>query len=506
MKTEKYRLIENFNPDDSKVKPSTELSELIKSLTSNEKRYFRMYVSLQKGSKNYIKLFDVIESQKIYDENIIRKKYGREGFAKNLAYTKNYLYKLIFKSLNSYREEKSVDTKLNNILNQCRILFDKSLIRQYFRTLQSGKKSALKNERFSYALEFLELERQLTKKEELSGHNIESIFHEKNEILEKIKLINKFKRAVNQLFKIQRIKGIVRDAESASEIEKILSPLDIIKEKKSMTVSSLESYYFAASLAFDLKNETEKSYSSIKLRNRIIVSNPEIFKQSLFDNHKDSYLMMILSASNAGKYREAETLLKKYKKLYGRKDQELSIHFTETELNLNYSTAKEDVKYYEKHKSDTEKILIKYRSKMTVNTHNYLFFKLAKYYFVTENYNDALRTINLFFESGYLKYSRFIEPYVRMLNVLIHYELGNKQLLGYLISSTVKYLKSKNKYYETEATVLKFLQSILRLNNEEEIRKKLYIARKNFTELKSKEFERNAFVYIDYLNWLLKKL
>ena len=49
------------------MKPSAVLFDLIKSLTSSEKRYFKMYASLQKGNKNYKDLFNAIDSMQIFD-------------------------------------------------------------------------------------------------------------------------------------------------------------------------------------------------------------------------------------------------------------------------------------------------------------------------------------------------------------------------------------------------------------------------------------------------------
>jgi len=51
------------------MKPSTELFELIKSLTASEKRHFKLNASLQKGNKNYIHIFEITDSQNVYDDN-----------------------------------------------------------------------------------------------------------------------------------------------------------------------------------------------------------------------------------------------------------------------------------------------------------------------------------------------------------------------------------------------------------------------------------------------------
>ena len=49
------------------MKPSSELFDLISTLTKSEKRFFKLQSSLQSGDKNYVRLFDLIEKMESYD-------------------------------------------------------------------------------------------------------------------------------------------------------------------------------------------------------------------------------------------------------------------------------------------------------------------------------------------------------------------------------------------------------------------------------------------------------
>ena len=77
------------------MKPSTELFNLIQSLSKSEKRFFKLSSSLQDGEKNYLKLFDAIEKQKSYDEKEIKLLFKAEKFIQHLPSEKNHLYKLM---------------------------------------------------------------------------------------------------------------------------------------------------------------------------------------------------------------------------------------------------------------------------------------------------------------------------------------------------------------------------------------------------------------------------
>ena len=98
------------------MKPSTELHDLIKSLSKSEKRYFKLISSLQSGDKNYIRLFDYLEQQEVYDEEAVKKEFKKEIFIRHLPSEKNHLYSLILKSLRSFHADKSAASQLQEQL------------------------------------------------------------------------------------------------------------------------------------------------------------------------------------------------------------------------------------------------------------------------------------------------------------------------------------------------------------------------------------------------------
>lgn len=105
------------------------LFELIKSLTPEEKRYFKL--SAKYGQeKNYLKVFNIIDKQTVYDEKEIRKKYAAESWVKNFSATKNYLYELILKNLETGNSKTSFKRVILSGLAQIEILFQKALYEQ----------------------------------------------------------------------------------------------------------------------------------------------------------------------------------------------------------------------------------------------------------------------------------------------------------------------------------------------------------------------------------------
>jgi len=212
--------------------------------------------------------------------------------------------------------------------------------------------------------------------------------------------------------------------------------------------------------------------------------------------------MMIANASNACKYKVADILFQGFGKILGKNElQDTGIKLFMLSIILNQCLHNVKNIEFEKHKVEFEKLLFKHKNKITVDNQNIYFFKLIKYYFIRNDYTESLRIINIFFEIKYLKFSPYLEPYIRILNILIHYELGNYKLVNYLVSSSVKNLKVKGKYFKTEAIVLKYIKLMCTNSEKTDIAGANILLEKELNKLKKNKYEKNAFVYFDYLIW-----
>ncbi|MFL5753055.1 MAG: hypothetical protein ACJ76F_06590, partial [Bacteroidia bacterium] len=100
------------------ITENDELFELIGSLSKNEKGYFKKYASRSSAGQdnNYIRLFNALESMESYEDKKFRKKHRAEKFIRFLASEKNYLYRMIVRSLNEYHHASSVDAQLQEYL------------------------------------------------------------------------------------------------------------------------------------------------------------------------------------------------------------------------------------------------------------------------------------------------------------------------------------------------------------------------------------------------------
>ena len=143
------------------MRASSELFDLIQSLTKSEKRFFKLSSSLQSGDKNYLKLFDQIDKQSEYNEDEIKEVFKNESFIKHLPSEKNHLYKVILKSLRSFHSDRSISSVLRQEIKNIEILFQKALYKECGKFITRAKKKAYDHEKFYYLFELISWEKNL---------------------------------------------------------------------------------------------------------------------------------------------------------------------------------------------------------------------------------------------------------------------------------------------------------------------------------------------------------
>ncbi len=146
--------------------PSEDLFQLIKSLDRHEKRFFKMYASRRKEESQHARLFEAIDKQAQYDEKKLIHDLGEPDLEKTIKYAKRDLFKVILTTLEYYHEEDSVKNRLAKKLHQIRILMDKNLHGPASRILSEAKEVAVENELYPHIFEILSLESHLTRKKE----------------------------------------------------------------------------------------------------------------------------------------------------------------------------------------------------------------------------------------------------------------------------------------------------------------------------------------------------
>lgn len=488
------------------MKSSDDLFELIKSLNKNEKRYIRLHSSTLEGSKMYLRLFDTLDKVKSFDEKLFRKQNSQEKFIKHYSFNKHYLYGLIIKCLAAYNSEKSVDAKIHSMIMQCKILFDKTLYNQYFRSIEKAKKYALKHERFGYFLHILDMEKIIIRKEEIQGLKSEELYNEANSALNNLDDIFKLSRLAASALHIFRTHGILRDENQAGTISGLLNDPILNKDPESFCSKSREAFYRVHEIISDIKADYPGKISSQLNRYKQVTTNPYPFKDYIINYDKDILVAVIDSLLGLGRADEAEEYFKIYKGLFVKNKSDLDdLEITSAIIDYRINTKKGDLDRIKKIIPVFQNILVKYKNKMLIDTELTLRYNIVKYYIAAGEFNKALTWANALMAHPLLNKRADYESYLRILNLIIHFELKNYELLKYLLVSTYRFLYRRKKLFRLEMLVLDFIRRLPEIKNNDDLTFNFRLFQKRLAELKNDNYEKNAFEYFDFLGWVNTK-
>jgi hypothetical protein len=485
------------------MKPQNDLFELIKSLSKNEKRYFRLFASMQKGSKNYISLFDAIDRQETYDEKKLKISYKSESFTKQMAFTKHYLYNLIIKSLIGFNQKNSPDMKLHSMISECKILFDKALYRKYFRRISEARKFALKHERFGYLMEIIDMEKVIIRKEELQGEKTRQLYSEVNESLKYLRQIFDHSWITSQLLTAYRSQGLTRKKEHDILIDKIVHSAGITLPQKTESYRAKESYYRLLEIKAMARADHATMLKALEKRFKMVNSAPEAFKDLIIDYKNDILYSLIDTSLLLNRPGEAERYLRvleysKSNRTAVNNDNNIIISYSKFRIFIK----KGELSEAEKMIPHLEQLVSTYKNKILLDIELGIMFQIINCRILARKFPEALLILNKLTLHPFIEKREDFETYLKILNLIIHFELENYSLLKHLIISTYRYLYKREKLFKLEQLIIEFIRKLPEIKNDHDLEFMFGKYTKRLRSLSKDRYERNAFEYFDYLKWI----
>lgn len=492
------------------MKVKDDLFQLIKSLDQTEKRYFKVFSTMHiKGSDSnkYASLFDAIDSQDAYDEREIRKKFQNERFLNQLHVAKNYLYNIILKSLRLYHSEKSKLNELMDILRDVQILYDKSLYKQCRKLLERAKKIALTYEKYSQLLAVLDWEKTLARTSSYADTNEKELlgfYDEINETLGKISNINEYWKLTMKSFRLMKKKGEIRNKTELKQFNEIIKNPLLLSEDKANTFIS-KTFYFNIKGLYYLTNKDFKNLHTHCVRLvALLEENPLLMKE---ENYIASLYNLLLVQIELKKYDEALVTIKKLRSIETKSDSMQARIFVtsyDTELNLYLRTGEFEKGL--KLVKEIESGLKRFKEKINKESEALFAFNIAYVHFGLGNYNDSLKLLNDIINDKELNIREDLQCFARILDLLVHYELKNFDLIEYKMKSTRRYLSNKDKLNKFELIILNYMRKLLNAKSDDDRNFIFREWKKELTQISGDILEIKAFEYFDFLSWLESKL
>ncbi|MEZ4963140.1 MAG: hypothetical protein R2830_25175 [Saprospiraceae bacterium] len=488
--------------------PSTKLFHLVKSLTGAEKRYFKIFINSKDAATNkYVQLFDAIEAQAEFDDEALRQAiYGDEPVeTRKYSELKSYLYDLILKSLMAYDEKSSVDYRLKNMLLGVRTLFKRSHFEDCKELLYKAKKVALEYEDFKTLIEILDWEKKIAHSQTAITYldkELENITQEEAYFLTAIKTITDYQNIFFSIYVSLR-KGVSRDEKQISELKALMdNPLMAHKEHaKSFKAQVL--YYRIYSLYYFSISDLHSFYESSKILLSLIGSNPMLLKEDVSEyiSALNNHIISCGSLEYLDEVRETLDILIEVKPIT--KDDEVKIHrqYYSNKFRLCITTGE-----FEEGRKELNRHLksIEYFGREQFQRSDY-YFQYFCIYFGCGDYTKALDSLNEWLAMAGNSDRLDLQSFARILNLIIHYELGNTVLIESLIRSAYRYFKKGEMFFEMEKVFIQFFKEEGKLMSKSE-KKTAFIALKSQFEKLSHLPIYKKYSLFDINAWIESKI
>ncbi|ANI88637.1 hypothetical protein A9P82_04645 [Arachidicoccus ginsenosidimutans] len=489
-----------------------ELFQLIKSLEKSEKRNFKLFIKRASGDDDLkiVQLFDALDKMDEYDEDSLLKK-NKAIKKQQLSNMKAHLSKQILASLRTLNDDKNVEMQLNEQMAYARILHSKGLYLQSLKMLDKIKQLAYSHNQNTSLLLALELEKkiELLHITRSIKDKAESLSEEVEIVNNHISLQNKLSNLTLQLYGWYIRLGHVRDEKDVTAIELFFKTN--LPNVKDLELSFYEKLYLYQAYSWYnfILQDLRMFYRYTQKWLDVFIAHPEMQKVEpvLFIKAFHNLLSAHFDTNNFEKFNE---VLEQFETFSKSKIAESSANIG-IQVFMYLYTAKINKHFLEG--TFTEGItLVPYieekleEYKLHVDTHRVLvfYYKIACLYFGSGDNEKAIDYLNkIINRKSDLRTD--LQCYARLLHLIAHYELGNDDLLEYLLKSVYRFMANMKNLSIVEEAIFSFLKKSFKLSPAKvlvEFRK----LKNQLEKLENNPLETRSFLYLDIKAWLESKI
>lgn len=439
---------------------SESLIQLVNSLTKQEKKEFSIYIS-NKPEKDYIFLFRLIDDKKISDPEELKQCFLKAKPTSSFNTVVIYLFDLLIEILTELRTEQDSYYLLFNELLHARVLYEKSMYQECFQVLKKVKEKAVYYENHFALLvaQRLELNYLLTLDfEEVDEKKLLNKQYKMKSTLKSISQLNE-QSALYELLRHRMLsRGASRSLEETQKLDDLVaSEISIVASAGVENFEIKKNHQLFQANYFVTVGDYRAAFNSFVELNKLFEENTR-----LWNNPPVYYLMtvegMLESLRIMHNYEGMDYFIEKLEKL--------SSPSSSFQLNVAYvifiyrlfsyidrgKFEQADQWIAEHQASLIDKIpLLKEQQQAEMSLY------IALVYLGNGEYRKARKRLSATIGRGHL-YSLPLFRTIRIVNVMIHYELGD---IDYIQSElrSIKREMSKNKGHnlKVESFLLKFL-------------------------------------------------
>lgn len=487
------------------------LVQLINSLTKAEKRFLKVFVRRNSASEEilFLKLFDVIDKMKTYDEQAILRRIPAIKKVQ-LSNLKAHLYKQLLITLRLFHRNQNLDIDLSEKIDYARVLYDKGLYRQSLEMLTKLKQRVKSMDKTIVELEITEFEKLI------ETQYITNSIDDRADILaeDSIRLVNtmtlthKLSNLSLLLYGLYLKVGYVRNEKDFYYVKEFFrSNLPVIKVENLNFFQRLylyQSYVWYYFMLQDFIYYYRYSQKWVDLYHDY----PEKQQDNL-----PLYIKGLHNLLNShfltGQLERLVTSLKELELIFEEKTLDKN---TEGLLLLFRYIHHINKHYLEGTFTEGLELVPKLVELMDGNPYNWdnhrmmvFNYKIACLYFGSGDFDSTLTYLNKIIKRVNPNFREDIQCFSRILCLIAHYELGNDQLVEYQVKSVYRFLIRMKDMHKVQSEILRFIRNLTRILPSD-VNTELSKLKDKLKKLEHDQFERRPFLYLDIISWIEGKL
>lgn len=490
-----------------------DLLQLIRSLSRAEKRHFRLFVKRNQSSNDilFLQLFDHLDKHQVYDEPVLLKKIP-EIKKTQLSNLKAHLYKQLLTSLRLLSKNHNEDIHLRESIDYARVLYSKGLYRQSLDILNKTKTLAINKNFDTIALQIIEFEKLIESQyitRSIEGR-AEQLTTEALEMSDKLYRANQFSNLSLQMYGLYLRVGYVRNEKDFYFVKDFfrsrLPKVDYNKLDFWGKLHHCQAYYWF----YHMTQDFPQCYRHAQRWLKLFQDKPEAIQ-----THAPLYLKGLHNLLNAvyntlqhDRFVEAMDILENFPQQYDMgKDKNIeSLYYLywymhQVKKHFLKGTFSEGIKLVpmlmkmiesDEYSWDEHRVLVFY-------------YRIACLYFGSGDNSKAVDFLNRIINQKNPDYREDIQSFARILNLIAHFEMGNRQLVEYQVKSVYRFLGKLEDIQEVQKEIFQFIRRTPRMRTNE-LKPEFVLLKEKLEKIEQQPYTRRPFLYLDIISWLESRI
>jgi len=409
--------------------------------------------------------------------------------------------------MRAYHSEETVEVQLHELMLDEAFLHSKGLYKQWEKVLQKAKQLAIDYELFPTLVTILTREKQNlldNPSGDLKAANRESL-REIRKVLDK--MINEYEylRLYDNIFTSYRENANIKDQKVFNALRDLLNTPLLQDLRKARCFTARKYFHLIHAVYHRLMGEWEPWRQHCKKIVELYEQHPERIKLDSV-KYKVNLANYLVSCYYCSKYEEYEPMLEKIKALPRHSEYAESVIFKDVyHLELLYYLNTGQLEKAEQLVPEITRGLCKYSKNISKARELAFYYNICILYFLKSDFDESLEWLErLLADKTDVRKDQKL--FGRLLQLILHFEIGNTMILDSLVRSAYRYLLKRKRVYSYERSLINFFKKAPYATSQRQWKDHCRDLQQKLADLKQDPNAKNS-VGIDELSiWLESKI